>query len=102
MRVVSLIAALACAPGLAAAIEVGESRYAFVSELAAEGFAPFATSPAGNASFGMMKDTEMYLCFIADNIETQNQRQTVLLKELAGESPDRSVPNIPLVCVLTQ
>lgn len=97
----SVLAALALCPGIALA-DTGSADYAFVSELAADGFEPFATSQSGNVSFGMRKDTTMYLCFIIDTTENQNRRQTVLLEERAGNAPARAVPNIPLVCVLTQ
>ncbi|EIE51902.1 hypothetical protein AL036_07655 [Salipiger aestuarii] len=96
-----VLAALALAP-VGALAEAGSADYAYVSALAAEGFEPFAVSQVGNASFGMRKGAEMYLCFIIDTNENQTRRQTVLLAELAGKAPDRAVPNIPLVCVLTQ
>jgi hypothetical protein len=57
------------------AIEVGQSDFTFVSDLAAQGFTPFATSASGNASFGMTDGTDLYLCFIADNLEAQAERQ---------------------------
>lgn len=100
-RALAIVAAL-IAPCIAPAVELGSSDFVFLTELSERGFEPFATSSAGNASFGMTDGTQMYLCFIADTIDSQNQRQTVLLAELAGKTPDRSVPNIPLVCVLTQ
>jgi hypothetical protein len=86
----------------AAAIEVGEADFTFVSDLSAQGFTPFATSASGNASFGMTDGTDLYICYIADNLEAQAQRQQVLIAEIGGEGPDRTVPNIPVVCVLTQ
>ena len=86
----------------AAAIDVGQAEYRFVAELSAEGFTPFATSASGNASFGMTNGTDLYLCFIADNLEAQAERQQALIAEINGEGPDRTVPNIPVVCILTQ
>ena len=65
-------------------------------------FTPFATSESGNAIYGMRRETDQYLCFIADQGDDQAERQRVLLAELAGEKPQRTVPNIPVVCILTQ
>jgi hypothetical protein len=45
----------------------------------------------------MTDGTDLYLCFIADNLEAQVERR--LIAEIIGENPDRSVPNIPVVCV---
>jgi hypothetical protein len=89
-------------PMAASAIDVGAAEFVFVSELTDRGFAPFATSAAGNASFGMTDGTDLYLCFIADNLEAQAERQQALIAEIAGAGADRTVPNIPVVCVLTQ
>ena len=97
---------LACALALAgtsvAALEVDESEFVFVSDLAARGFDPFATSAVGNASFGMTDGSDLYMCFLADSSELQAKRQAVLLAELRGTNQDRTVPNIPIVCILTQ
>lgn len=82
--------------------EIGEAPFRAVSALAAEGFTPFAVSQAGNASFGMMRDEQMYLCFIADRTDTQVRRQTVLMAIVNGQDPDPTVPNIPLLCIQTQ
>jgi hypothetical protein len=87
---------------MVSALEVGESDFRFASDLSSEGFTPFATSGAGNTIFGMQRGTDQHLCFIADQSDDQAQRQRVLLAELAGEEPDRTVPNIPVVCILTQ
>ncbi|WP_298857324.1 hypothetical protein [uncultured Sulfitobacter sp.] len=86
----------------ASEFEVGESEFRFSSDLALEGFTPFATSASGSAIYGMRRDTDQYLCFIADQGDDQAERQRVLLAELAGEKPQRTVPNIPVVCILTQ
>lgn len=91
---------LAASP--AGAFEIGESDFRYVSDLAAEGFTPFPASGVGNSVFGMRREAEMYLCFIADTSEAQGQRQTTLLAEMAGDTPDPSLPNIPVVCILTQ
>jgi hypothetical protein len=50
----------------------------------------------------MTNGTDLYLCFIADNLEAQAARQQALIAEIGGEGPDRTVPNIPVVCILTQ
>ncbi|SNR42581.1 hypothetical protein [Puniceibacterium sediminis] len=82
--------------------DIGRADYVFVSDLAARGFEPFATSAAGNASFGMKQGAEMYLCFLADTTALSGIRNVVLMAEVNGQNPDREVPNIPVVCVLTQ
>jgi hypothetical protein len=92
----------AAAPMAAFAIDVGTSEYVFVSDLTERGFTPFATSASGNASFGMTDGTDLYLCFIADNLEAQAVRQQALIAEISGDGTDRTVPNIPVVCVMTQ
>ena len=84
------------------AIDVGQSEFVFVSDLSAQGFTPFATSASGNATFGMTNGSDLYLCFIADNLEAQATRQQALIAEINGEGPDRTVPNIPVVCILAQ
>lgn len=78
------------------------SDFVYSSDLAVRGFLPFAVSGTGNASYGMMKGTEIYLCFIADTSEAQAERQRVLRAEIAGENTTRTVPNIPVACILTQ
>ncbi len=97
-------ASLAALPLLAAPAQadIGENPFRTVSDLAGDGFTPFAVSGAGNASFGMMREAEMYLCFIADRLDTQSRRQAVLLAEIGGDNPDPMVPNIPVLCILTQ
>ena len=104
MRRGSLILCLAAlgVPVAGSAVEGGRSDYVFSSDLAAQGFEPFAASGSGNASYGMKKGAEMYLCFIADTMTDAAERQEALVAELNGENPDREVPNIPVVCVLTQ
>lgn len=91
---------LAIAPAFAS--EVGKSDFRFSSDLANEGFTPFATSGTAFSIYGMRRDADQYLCFIADQSDDQSERQRVLLAELAGEKPARAVPNIPVVCILTQ
>lgn len=86
----------------AVAFEVERSDFVFSSDLANDGFTPFATSGSGSAIYGMRRDTDLYLCFLADQGDDQAERQRVLLAELAGEAPQRTVPNIPVVCILTQ
>ncbi len=99
----ALIAAcIATSPVTAHAHKVGESNFAWVSDLAQEGFEPFAVSGTGKASFGMMKGTDMYLCFIADRKEHQAIRQKKLLANMKKDNSSRAVPNIPVACVLAQ
>ena len=87
---------------VASASDVGESEFMYSSDLLDQGFIPFAVSATGGASFGMFKNKDMYLCFIADTGKAQADRQRVLLAEISGESPARTVPNIPVACILTQ
>lgn len=98
--------ALALAPlGLGASAqtpEIGENPFRYLADLAAEGFTPFPVSNAGNASFGMMHESDLYLCFIADRLAAQGRRQTTLRAEINGNNPDPVVPNIPVLCILTQ
>ena len=84
------------------ALEVGRSPFAFVSDLAHEGFEPFATSSTGKAMFGMRKGRDMFLCFSADFEDQAAERRDKLLAYLQGDSTDRVVPNIAVVCVVVQ
>ncbi|MFP7570795.1 hypothetical protein [Marivita sp. S2033] len=93
---------LAFVAPVAMAVEVDRSEYQFVSDLSAAGYAPFGTGGSGNTLFGMTDGSEIYLCFLLDTPNDQSQRQSALLAELDGGGDDRSVPNIPVVCVLTQ
>ena len=83
-----------------AAMETGRGDFAFVSELAADGFEPFAASGVAKSLFGMKKGDDMFLCFLADSKTLQVQRQDVLLAYIQGRSKERTVPDIPVVCVL--
>ncbi|WP_114966781.1 hypothetical protein [Alkalilacustris brevis] len=101
IAIASLVAA--CLPFGAQALEPEISEFRHLGELAADGFEPFATSGVGYALFGMRKEAEMYLCFIADTEEALERRQAVLLDEiLHGGAESRDVPNIPVICILTQ
>jgi len=95
-------AALVCMASVAPALQRGESDYMFSSDLLVAGFAPFGTGGAGNTLYGMTDGSDIYLCFLFDTPEDQAARQTALLAELAGEAADRTIPNIPVVCVMTQ
>ena len=86
----------------ASASEVGRSHFQFASDLALDGFEPFASSSTGKAIFGMKKGSTLYLCFMADTPEFALERREKLLVELAGTPTDREVPNIAVVCVLVQ
>ena len=102
MAALVILGATLCLALPARALEVGQADFVFVSDLSSQGFTPFAVSSSGNASFGMTNGTDLYLCFIADNPDAQSARQQALIAEINGERPDRSVPNIPVVCILTQ
>lgn len=84
------------------ALEVGRSHFQFASDLANEGFEPFATSSVGKAMFGMKKDHDMYLCFSADTEDHAAERREKILAYLRDGSTDRVLPNIAVVCVLVQ
>ena len=93
----ALGAFLAFAP--AAATEAGRADFAFVSELSADGFEPFAASGVAKSLLGMKKGDDMFLCFLADSKTMQAERQEVLLGYLQGGSTEREVPDIQVVCV---
>ena len=86
----------------AAALEADRGDFAFVSDLAATGFEPFAASGVGKSLFGMKKGGDMYLCFSADSGTLQAERKDVLLAYIDGRSTERDVPNIPVVCMRVQ
>ena len=86
----------------ASALEVGRGDFAFVSDLAASGYEPFAASGAGKSLFGMKKGHDMYLCFSADSGTLQAERKDALLAYIDGRSTERDMPNIPVICVLVQ
>lgn len=102
MRAALISGLLACSAQAAMAVEVGTSDYMFASELSAKGFAPFGTGGSGNTLFGMTNGSDIYLCFLLDTPSDQAKRQTALLAELDGGTADRAIPNIPVVCVMTQ
>lgn len=72
-----------------------------VAVLVAEGHESVPASGA-NAVFGLRGDAGIYMCFLADTPELQSERQARILEILSGDAEDREVPNIPLVCVLTE
>ncbi|HKK97249.1 MAG TPA: hypothetical protein VJ928_03655 [Marivita sp.] len=98
----SVISALLTLSSAAFAFDVGSSEYVFSSDLSAQGFTPFGTGGAANDIYGMTDGDDIYLCFLFDTPEDQSARQTALIAELQGSAESRSVPNIPVVCVLTQ
>jgi hypothetical protein len=101
MRAIA-ISAMAFAGTIATAYEPGQSDYVFSSDLVAQGFAPFGTGGSGNTVYGMTNGSDIYLCFLFDTPEDQATRQTALLAELAGNATGRTIPNIPVVCLMTQ
>jgi hypothetical protein len=96
----AVLAICMASPVLALEVETGE--FAYASELAAEGYTPFATSGALNSVFGMEKDGTLYLCFSMDSGSSQAERQRTLLAELESPLEDRAILKIPLVCIPTQ
>ncbi len=85
----------------AAEIDIGTSKWLYSSDLAERGFEPFAAS-AANAIYGMRNGQRIYLCFVLDTPAAQAARQAALLGEIAGTATGRTIPNIPVACVLTQ
>jgi hypothetical protein len=87
---------------MAQAVVVGSSNYVFVSDLTAQGYTPFGTGGVAGDLFGMSNGTDIYLCFLLDTPVDQSARQSALIAELQGGTTGRAVPNIPVVCVITQ
>ena len=50
----------------------------------------------------MKRNTDMYLCFLADNQENQEARWDVLIASLEDNNANRTMPNIPVACILAQ
>lgn len=100
MRAPALIVALAAAP--AAAISPGQSDFVFSSDLMAGGAVPFAVSSTGNALYGLRRGSDLFLCFLADTSDAQASRQQALLDAIMNGADPVPVPNIPVICVLTQ
>lgn len=100
LSIVLLAALVATASPVAQALEVGESEFAWMSELARDGFKPIAVSNAANASFGMMRGTELYVCFLADTKEHQERWQAAILANIKDDDAGRTVPDVPFVCIL--
>ena len=98
----AVLAAAALFATGAAAFEVEEAEYRFLSDLAADGYTPVGAGASGNVLLGMVKEAEIYLCFLYDTPESQEARVTVMLDELDGKDVDRTVPKIPVVCLMTQ
>ena len=90
------------APMTAQALDVGEDDIKWVSELADAGFQPFPVSSAANASFGMIQDSTIYLCFLADTQEYQSIRREKLIGLMQDGGAGKAVPNIAVACVLAQ
>ena len=51
---------------------------------------------------GLTDGSDLYLCFIADTPDAQAERQAALIAEIEGAPVAASVPNSPLICLLTQ
>ena len=102
MKLLAWIILAAAYPLSVCSFELGESEYVFSSDLTKRGFLPFATSSAIRSIFGMTDGESLYLCFSVDQPAEQMQRRQTLIAEMEGQSPDRTVPNIPVVCVMTQ
>lgn len=97
-----LVVIVSVFPASAFSQQVETSNFAYASELAINGFQPFPVSSVANASFGMMNEADMYICFIADTPEKQKKRQKVIIAALKDDAKSRELPNIDFVCILVQ
>ncbi len=86
----------------ASATEIGVSEFVYSSDLLAQGFEPIAVSSTAGAVYGLRKGQELYLCVIADTDASGRQRTRVLKQVIDGSVEDRTLPNIPIACILTQ
>ena len=111
-RAISAAAAILLIAGPALAQEDGAaaptgfdletSEFQFSSELAAQGAEIVPASGAGGSVYGMRLEDEVWLCFLADVPDDQAVRQRVIVGAMGVEAAERSLPNIPVVCILTQ
>lgn len=90
------------APATPTGFDVDTSEFAFSSELAAQGAEIVPASGAGGSVYGMRLEDDVYLCFLADVPDAQAERQWVIVRSMGGEGAARTLPNIPVVCILTQ
>ena len=100
-----LIAGSALAQDGAAAptgFDLETSEFQFSSELAAQGAEIVPASGAGGSVYGMRLEDEVWLCFLADVPDDQAVRQRVIVGAMGEEAAERALPNIPVVCILTQ
>lgn len=102
MKRVFAALAIFFSPAVVWAVEVGVNDFIYSADLMRDGATPFPVTGAANAIYGLQKGTDLYLCFVADDAERQQVRQTILLAELNGEGNTRRLPNIPVICVMTQ
>lgn len=91
-----------CATAAPAEMKIERTEFVFSKDLIEQGAAPFPVSGTGGAIFGLRRDKDLWLCFLADTEDAAAERQETLMAEIRGDSPDREVPNIPVACVLTQ
>ena len=81
---------------------LGSSEFAFISDLIAEGGEIVPASGAGGSVWGVRREDDVYLCFLADVPDAQERRQGVIVGAMGDEAAPRELPNIPVVCILTQ
>ncbi len=98
---VGCLSAALAAPLAAQVKKPGEAEFRRLDELIAE---DYQTVPAtgGGTVFGMRGPDDLFLCFLADTPDMQAERQKVILGALKDDKAERTVPNIPLVCVKTE
>ncbi len=100
-RTIALLLLVAAPAAAQEGYPVGTSDFMWSSELFAAGAEPIAAGDGG-AVHGYRTDDGIYLCFLADSPEAQTRRQAVILEGLGGADAPRALPNIPVVCILTQ
>jgi hypothetical protein len=86
--------ALALLPTLVSALPVGERDFMSASQLPQNGFEPFLVSSTARASFGMKKEADMYLFWLADTEENAVIRRRVIGSALDDNSLSRRVPKL--------
>ncbi|ETX14578.1 hypothetical protein OCH239_02875 [Roseivivax halodurans JCM 10272] len=74
------------------------SQFRNLSSLAEEGFETIPVQ-GGGAVFGMRKAAEIYLCYLEDKPALRADRQRVISEYSSGQSENRTLPNVPVVCV---
>ena len=102
-----LVAVAVAATGLATAAwaqqsEIGTGEFAYVSELLSRGFEPFGVGGTQQFAFGMSDGEDLYVCLPADTEEMAAERRDALVAAIRDGAESRTLPNLPMACILTQ